>query len=174
MTARRSGSETVRRLAALILTVALLAPAARARAEQWGAMVPGESTMDTVRALRGRPTRTATEKVEGYDTAQWVYEAAQAPPGIARLTIDFGLKTASEFHPELLRSFKLEPRPGVFDRNSVLVGWGPPDGVGREGEVDFIFYKEGLFVYFAKDDFHVTSMVFTPPQLPPAPAAPRP
>ena len=166
--ARRSGSEAVRRLFALAFAVALLAPAAGARAEQWGAMVPGESTMETVLALRGAPTRTATEKVEGYDTARWVYEAAQAPGGIARLTIDFGLKTASGYHAEIVRSFKLEPRPGVFDRNSVLVGWGPPAGVGQDGEVEFIFYKEGLFVYFAKDDFHVTSMVFTPPQPPPA------
>jgi len=170
----RSGSEAVRRLAAPALAVTLLAPAAGARAEQWGAMVPGESTMDAVRALRGRPTRTATEKVEGYDTARWVYDADQAPPGITRLTIDFGLKTASGYHAELVRSFKLEPRPGVFDRAWVLQGWGPPAGVGRDGEVDFIFYKEGLFVYFAKDDFHVTSMVFTPPQPPPAPTGPRP
>jgi hypothetical protein len=173
--ARRSGSEAVRRLAALALAVALLAPAANVRAEQWGAMVPGESTMDAVRALRGQPTRTTTEKVEGYDTAQWVYEAVQAPTGITRLTIDFGLKTASGYRPELVRSFKHEPRPGVFDRGLVLVGWGPPAGVGRDGEVEFIFYKEGLFVYFApQDNSHVTSMVFTPPQLPPAPAEPRP
>ena len=172
--ARRSGSEAVRRLAALALAVALLAPAAGVRAEQWGAIVPGESTMAAVRALRGRPTRTATEKVEGYDTAQWVYDADQAPPGITRLTIDFGLKTASGYQPELVRSFKLEPRPGVFDRTLVLQGWGPPAGVGQDGEVEFIFYKEGLFVYFAKDGFQVTSMVFTPPQSPPAPAGPRP
>ena len=164
----------MRPLAALALAVALLAPAANVRAEQWGAMVPGESTMDAVRALRGQPTRTATEKVEGYDTARWVYQGDRAPAGIARLTIDFGLKTASGYHAEIVRSFKLEPRPGAFDRNWVFQGWGPPAGVGQEGGVDFIFYKEGLFVYFAKDDFNVTSMVFTPPQLPPAPAEPRP
>src|SRR5712691_7000141 len=150
----------MRRIAALGLAVALLASAPNVRAEQWGAMVPGESRMAAVRALRGAPTRTATEKVEGYDTTQWVYEAAQAPPGITRLTIDFGLKTASGYHAEVVRSFKLEPRPGVFDRNWVVQGWGPPAGVGRDGEVDFTFYKEGLFVYFAKDDFEVVSMVF--------------
>ena len=170
--ARRSGSEAVRRFAALVLAVALLAPVPNARGEQWGAMVPGESTMAAIRALRGQPTRTTTEKVEGYDTVRWVYEAAQAPRGITRLTIDFGLRTASGYHAEVVRSFKLEPRPGVFDRNWVVQGWGPPAGVGRDGEVDFTFYKEGLFVYFAKDDFQVASMVFTPPQLPPAPAEP--
>lgn len=172
MTARPSGSEAMRRFAALALVVALLATAPNVRAEQWGAMVPGESTMAAVRALRGAPTRTAIEKVDGYDTTQWVYEAAQAPAGITRLTIDFGLRTASGYHAEVVRSFKLEPRPGVFDRNWVVQGWGPPAGVGRDGEVDFTFYKEGLFVYFAKDDFQVASMVFTPPQLPPAPAEP--
>jgi len=173
--ARRSGSEAVRPLAALALAVAFLAPAVNVRAEQWGAMVPGESTMDAVRALRGQPTRTTTVKVDGYDTAQWVYERVQAPPGITRLTIYFGLRTPSGYRPEIVRSFKLEPRPGIFDRGLVLVGWGPPAGVGREGEVEFIFYKEGLFVYFApQDDARVTSMVFTPPQLPPAPAGTRP
>lgn len=172
--ARRSDSEAVRRLVALTLAAALLGPASGARAEQWGAMVPGESTMDVVRGLRGQPTRTATEKAEGYDTARWVYEGDRAPAGITRLTIDFGLKAASGYRPELVRSFKLEPRPGVFDRTLVFQGWGPPAGVGQEGGVDFIFYKEGLFVYFAKDDFQVTSMVFTPPQLPPVPAEPRP
>ena len=171
---RRSGSETVKRLAVLALATALLGPASGARAEQWGAMVPGESTMDAVRALRGAPTRTATEKVDDYDTAQWVYEASQAPPGIARLTIDFGLKTAAGYQAELVRSFKLEPRPGAFDRTSVLQGWGPPAGIGRDGEIGFIFYTEGLFVYFAKDDVQVTSMVFTPPQTPAVPAEPRP
>ena len=173
--ARRSDSEAVRHLAALALAVTLLAPVGGVHAEQWGAMVPGESTMAVVRALRGAPTRTAIEKVDGFDTVRWVYEAAQAPAGIARLTIDFGLKTASGYHAEIVRSFKLEPRPGAFDRQSVLVGWGPPAGVGRDGEDEFIFYQEGLFVYFApKDDSQVTSMVFTPPQLPCAPAEPRP
>jgi hypothetical protein len=90
------------------------------------------------------------------------------------MTVDFGLMTPKGYQAELVRTFKLEPRPGAFDRASVTTGWGTPDGVGRDGEIDFFFYKEGLFVYFDKDGQRVVSMVFTPPQPPPANVAPKP
>lgn len=142
-------------------------------AEQWGGIEPGVSTMANVRTLRGEPTRKGTQKVEGYDTAEWVYDGARAPGGIARMTVDFGLMTPAGYKADLVRTFKLEPKPGAFDRDSVTAGWGPPDGVGKDGEFEFSFYKEGLFVYFDKDGFRVTSMVFTPPQPPPAAVEPQ-
>lgn len=155
-----------------VLVVVLLAGAGAAAAEQWGGIEPGVSTMTSVRELRGEPTRKATQKVDNYDTAEWIYDGPKAPGGVSRMTVDFGLMTPSGYKAELVRSLKLEPKPGVFDKNWIMTGWGAPAGVGKDGEIDFYFYKEGLFVYFDKDGSKVASMVFTPPQLPPAPAAP--
>ena len=163
----------LRRLALGLVIAGLAIGGSSVAAEQWGGIEPGESTMTIVRGLRGEPTRKATQKVEGYDTAEWIYEGPKAPPGITRLTVDFGLMTPAGYRAELVRSLKLEPKPGAFDRESVMSGWGAPAGVGKDGDVDFFFYKEGLFVYFDKDGFKVASMVFTPPQPPPAPAEPR-
>ena len=166
----------MRRLARLTLSLAaaaLVLDAGVAAAEQWGGIEPGESTMAVVKSLRGTPTRTAKQKVEGYDTEEWVYEDAKAPGGIRRLTVDFGLVTPAGYRSDLVRSLKLDPKPGAFDKESVTTGWGAPAGVGKDGEVEFYFYKEGLFVYFDTDGMRVASMVFTPPQLPPGSDEPR-
>jgi hypothetical protein len=160
-----------RRAVGLVLT-ALVLGAHPAVAAQWGGIEPGESTMAVVRGFRGSPTRTATQKVEGYDTAEWTYDEAKSPAGIRRMTVEFGLMTPAGYRPDLVRALKLEPKPGVFDRNWITTGWGPPDGVGKDGDNEFFFYKEGLFVYFGPGSEAVASMVFTPPQLPPGEAAP--
>ena len=161
------------RLTVFLAAAALALDAGAAAAEQWGGIEPGESTMAVVKNLRGTPTRTAKQKVDGYDTEEWVYEDAKAPGGIRRLTVDFGLVTPSGYRPDLVRSLKLDPKPGAFDKESITTGWGAPAGVGKEGEVEFFFYKEGLFVYFAKDGHGVATMTFTPPQIPP-PGTPLP
>ena len=164
---------TLARLTVSLIAAALVLDAGVAAAEQWGGIEPGESTMAVVKSLRGTPTRTAKQKVEGYDTEEWVYEDAKAPGGIRRLTVDFGLVTPAGYRPDLVRSLKLDPKPGAFDKDSITTGWGAPAGVGKEGEVEFFFYKEGLFVYFAKDGHAVATMTFTPPQ-PPPPGMPLP
>jgi hypothetical protein len=161
------------RLMVFLAAAALALDAGAAAGEQWGGIEPGETTMAVVKNLRGTPTRTAKQKVEGYDTEEWVYEDAKAPGGIRRLTVDFGLVTPSGYRPDLVRSLKLDPKPGAFDKESITTGWGAPAGVGKEGEVEFFFYKEGLFVYFAKDGHGVATMTFTPPQIPP-PGTPLP
>ena len=164
---------TLARLTVFLVAAALVLDVGAAAAEQWGGIEPGESTMAVVKSLRGTPTRTAKQKLDGYDTEEWVYEDAKAPGGIRRLTVDFGLVTPSGYRPDLVRSLKLDPKPGAFDKESVTTGWGAPAGVGKEGEVEFYFYKEGLFVYFAKDGHGVVTMTFTPPQIPP-PGTPLP
>jgi len=164
---------TLARFTLFLVAAALVLDGGAAAAEQWGGIEPGESTMAVVKSLRGTPTRTAKQKVDGYDTEEWVYEDAKAPAGIRRLTVDFGLVTPSGYRPDLVRSLKLDPKPGAFDKESITTGWGAPAGVGKDGEVDFFFYKEGLFVYFAKDGHGVATMTFTPPQLPP-PGTPLP
>ena len=161
------------RLGLGLLATALVLYAGAVAAEQWGGIEPGDSTMATVKSLRGTPTRTVKQKVDNYETEEWVYEDARAPAGIRRMTVDFGLVTPAGYRPDLVRSLKLDPKPGAFDKSSVTEGWGPPAGVGKDGEVDFYFYREGLFVYFAKDGHGVATMTFTPPQ-PPPPGTPIP
>ena len=150
-----------------MVALALSGGVAVAAAEQWGGVEPGESTMAVVKSLRGTPTRTAKQKVDNYDTEEWIYEDAKAPAGIRRMVVDFGLMTAAGYRADLVRAFKLDPKPGAFTKEWIIQGWGPPDGVGKEGEVEFFFYKEGLFVYYAADGHAVATMTFTPPQLPP-------
>ena len=158
----------MRRLAGLIVAVvtAVLA-AGPVSAEQWGGLEPGQSTMAVVKSLRGTPSRTQKQKVDNYDTEEWVYEDAKAPGGVKRMTVDFGLMTPAGYRADLVRSLRLEPKPGAFDKDTIVTGWGKPAGLGKDGDVNFYFYKEGLFVYFGPDDHAVVSMTFTPPQLPP-------
>jgi len=167
---------TARRLARLVVGLAAAAlslDGGAVAAEQWGGIEPGVSSIAVVRALRGSPTRIAKQKVDGYDTEEWIYEDTKAPGGIRRMTVDFGLVTPAGYRPDLVRSLKLEPKPGAFAKNTVTTGWGLPDGLGKDGDVEFFFYKEGLFVYFMPDGQAVASMVFTLPQLPPGESAPK-
>lgn len=154
------------------MLLALLATlAGPAWAADWGLIEPGVSTVESVRARYGPPTRATSQKVEGYDAAQWVYEGAQAPAGIVRVTVDFGLLTAAGYKPDVVRSFRLDPKPGAFNKKLVVDGWGEPARVGRDGAFEVFLYEDGLLVYFDQDSGNATAMVFTPPQpLGPAPA----
>jgi len=152
----------VRRLApALLALLALCGPVAAA---EWGTIQPGISTMDGVRGYYGGPTRTETQKVDGYDTTTWIYEGTQAPTGMTRMVVDFGLLQAGGFQGGLVRSFRLEPHPGIFTRDMILTGWGRPTGLSKEGGTDSFFYEDGLVVVFDKESWSAVSMVFTPPQ----------
>jgi hypothetical protein len=141
-----------------------------ATAAEWGTIVPGQSTKGNITARFGAATRTERATVDGYQTAQWSYEGAQAPPGIRRLVVEFGLLTPAGYREDLVRSFRLEPKPTVFNRTIVLNGWGPPARVGREGDSEIFLYQEGLLVYFDRDGWEAQLMVFTVPQ----PALPDP
>jgi hypothetical protein len=157
---------------ALMLGLVLVL-AASATASDWGQIKPGVSTQAEVRSRYGAPTRETPVKVDNYDTVQWSYEGPQAPRGMNKMTVDFGLLTPSGYRKDVVRTFKLEPKHDVFNRKLVVDGWGMPSRVGTEGDLDFFLYEEGLLVYFAKDDRDVPAMIFTLPQkLPPAPATP--
>ena len=152
------------------LALALVAglPAA-AGAADWGGISPGTSTLENVRERYGAPSRETRQKLEGYDTVQWVYEGARAPAGMKRMIVDFGLLAPGGYRANLVRSFTLEPKPRVFDYVMVVRGWGVPDGVAeREGRKVY-FYQRGLLVYFDQSGDDTASMVFSPPQ--PEPAA---
>ncbi|MGH7645524.1 MAG: hypothetical protein ACREMR_08045, partial [Gemmatimonadales bacterium] len=60
--------------------------------------------------------------------------------------------------------FRLEPNPGVFTQDTIVKGWGRPDGIRKETGNDSFFYNEGLIVIFDRDAWSAVSMVFTPPQ----------
>jgi hypothetical protein len=158
--------------AALILLLVLAGPAAAA---DWGQIIPGETTEEGVRSRYGAPVKQSVQKVEGYDSAQWVYEGAKAPAGIMRMTVDFGLLLPTGFKKDVVRTFRLEPKPDIFNRRLVLDGWGLPGRLGKDGNLEFFLYKEGLLVYFDAGGERVIAMIFTPPQpLPPADATPIP
>jgi hypothetical protein len=162
----------MRRLAALMLVLLVARPAAGA---SWGQIDPGVTTQAGVRARYGEPAKQSTQKVEGYDAEQWVYEGARAPAGIAKMTVDFGLLKPSGYQKDVVRTFRLEPKPDIFNRRLVLVGWGLPGRAGKEGDLEFFLYREGLLVYFDASGERVIAMIFTPPQpLPPEPGVPPP
>lgn len=153
----------MRRLAALtLLALAALAPAARA--SDWGLIVPGQSTLESVRARYGPPTKAEPQKIDNYDATAWVYAGAQAPPGMLRMTVDFGLLTGAGYKKDVVRSFRLDPKPGVFNKKLVTDGWGRPTKAGVDGNFEIFLYEDGLLVYFPKDGDDATAMIFTPPQ----------
>jgi hypothetical protein len=156
---RRSSSVVAGLAVAFMLLVAV-----GTEASEWGAIVPAESTLDTVRAQYGEPAKRSTQQVDGYDTTEWVYEGDRAPRGLRRLTVSFGLLTPQGYRPELVRTFRLEPVRGVFTQGTVVIGWGEPSAIGRQGDAPAILYDAGLIVVFEPDGWHVREMIFTPPQ----------
>jgi hypothetical protein len=161
---------------ALLLTVAGLASAA-----DFGNIEPGVTTTEQVREYYGRASKEVPAKVEGYDTLQWVYERSQAPEGLVRMTVDFGLLTPSGYKPTVARLLTLEPKPSIFSKKVVIDGWGLPDGEGSRDGVQNFFYREGLLVIFDKEGDNAVRLIFSipqpdsrlaPPTAPAAPAAP--
>jgi hypothetical protein len=157
-----------------LAVMGLLLASVAASAEEWGNIAPGATTLEQVRARYGAPSRETRAKVEGYDTVQWLYEEGRAPNGFYRMTVEYGLVTPQGYQPTLVRALRLEPKPKVFGRNTVLQAWGIPDGFGRQGEQESLFYKVGLIITFNKEGTDAVLLMFTPPQPdPPASAAPR-
>src|SRR5437660_3183047 len=136
---RKGGEAPLRAIAACLL--ALLTLAARpAEAAEWGLIVPGTTTMEIVRARYGQPTKSEPKKVDSYDTVQWVYEGAQAPVGMYRMTVDFGLLTANGYQKDVVRDFRLDAKPGAFNKKLVLDGWGDPSNDGKDGDFEIFLY----------------------------------
>jgi hypothetical protein len=153
-------------LVAVGLLVTLVLSGGVALAAEWGTIAPGTTTLEAVRKRFGEPTRRSTQKVEGYDSTEWVYEGDRAPRGMRRATIEFGLLREGGYKPDIVRLLRLEPTPGVFTRTTVLRGWGPPSRVGKEGDAPLFYYEAGLIVLFDKDGWVARRMLFTPPQPP--------
>jgi hypothetical protein len=148
---------------ALLLALPIARPAP-APAEEWGGIEPGVTAAPAVRARYGAPTRETQGKVEGYDTSQWVYEGAQAPGGINRMTIEYGLLTPQGYKATLVRVIRLEPKAMVFGKNTIVQGFGVPDGATTQNDQETFFYKSGLIVTFNKEGTDAVILNFTPPQ----------
>jgi hypothetical protein len=147
--------------AALVALLALFALGAAAAG--WGTITPGESTTAGVKAEHGEPSKVAKLKAGGYDTTEWTYEGDRAPVGMTRMVVEFGLLTRQGYQPDVVRAFRIEPKPGVFSRDQVIVGWGKPEKGGIQDGVPFMMYNSGLVVYFDKDILNAVSMWFTRP-----------
>ena len=154
----------VRLLGVAVLGIAALVVTTVVEAADWDSIVPGQSTFETVRARFGDPGTRRTQKIEGYDTTEWVYDGDRAPAGIRRLTVAFGILLPEGFKANVVRLFRLEPAPGVFSEQTVIKGWGVPTAVGREGEFPSLAYDDGLLVILEHDRRNVRQMIFTVPQ----------
>lgn len=141
-----------------------------AMAAEWGGIEPGVTTVAGVRERWGPPSREARKKVEAYDTLDWVYEGERAPVGLKRMTVEFGLLISGAFKPDVVRVLTLEPKPGIFLRATVVVGWGVPERSGTQDGRDVFLYDAGLMVSFEKDAQDALTMLFTLPQMPRAAA----
>jgi hypothetical protein len=150
---------------ALLLVTLLLGVARPALAAEWGNITPGVTTIEQVRDLYGRPSRETSATVEDYDTRQWIYERSQAPEGLVRLIVDFGLLTPNGYKPSVVRLVTLEPKPLIFGRKTVMDGWGLPDRAGTRDGFETFFYREGLFVVFDNEATKsATTLIFSIPQ----------
>jgi hypothetical protein len=153
-------------LAGLVALGLLLGPAI-ASAEEWGNIEPGVTTIDQVRARYGGPSKETRAKVEGYDTIQWLFEDARAPGGIQKMVVEYGLLTPEGYKPTVVRVLRLEPKPKIFGKNTVIQAWGVPDGTTSQGDQESYFYKVGLIVTFDKEGAEAVMLNFTPPQFDP-------
>jgi hypothetical protein len=177
-------SERVRAGAAVLVSLGLglfALVAGPAAAADWGGIEPGATTVEQVRARFGAPSRETRAKEEGYETTEWIYEGARAPGGLQKMTVDYGLLTPQGYKPTVVRVLRLEPKPKIFGRNTVIQAWGVPDGISQQNGQDRFFYQTGLVVIFDKQGEEAQLLDFTPPQpaaaparsAPPAPAAPK-
>ncbi|OGK77502.1 MAG: hypothetical protein A2X52_14395 [Candidatus Rokubacteria bacterium GWC2_70_16] len=176
-------------LGALALSLLAVWPEA-GRAAEWGGIEPGVTTAEQLRERYGPPTKETRRKVEGYDTFEWLFEGRQAPVGFIRMTVDFGILMPSGYSPSVVRVLRLDPKPFIFGRDTILDGWGQPDQVGAKDEREMFVYRSGLVVIFDPSGTLATSLYFSvkqpdqpaaapapsaaPPSPSPAPAAPRP
>jgi hypothetical protein len=158
-------------VASLVIQVITLAYPPSTPASEWGLINPGETAMDAVRRHYGNPTRAITQKVDGYDSAEWVYEEGQAPTGMVRMVVEFGMLTPTGYLPQIVRSVLLHPKPGTFNRPLIVQGWGPPTATGQQSGSPAYLYEEGLFVVFDEAVWEVKTMLFVPKQQIPPPAA---
>jgi len=157
-----------RRLAGLLLCLVLI-PAALPAAE-WGGVTPGQSTQDDVRRLFGPPTRERSLREQGYETLEWTYEGKEAPEGLVKLEVQFGLLGPEGFKPTTVRVLALYPKANRFPLVSLRVGWGTPSQQGTDSKTGrpTLIWDEGLVVFLDQEGRWAEEMHFVIPQPPAA------
>jgi hypothetical protein len=153
-----------RALLVLLALGACLLGSEGARAEEWGGIDPGVTTLEQVQARYGAPSKETRAKTEGYDTVQWVYEGGRAPTGLERMIVDYGLLTPQGYKATMVRLLRLEPKAKIFGRNTVVQGWGVPDAISNQNGQDTFFYKSGLLVTLDKEGKEAVLLTFMPAQ----------
>ena len=151
---------------ALVL-VALLVLAGVAGAAGWGGITPGESTRRDVEARYGRPTQERAVTEGGLTGSEWTYGGAQAPAGLDRLVVGFGLLRRGTFVPELVRVVMLYPKPRVFTVPELIAGWGKPDGIGTDqqsGRSILRWEARGILAALDQKEEFAEVLVFAPEQ----------
>jgi hypothetical protein len=146
-----------------------------ALAADWGGIVPAVTSAEAVRERYGAPSKEVKRKVDGYDTFEWAYEGQQAPPGFNRMTIEFGILLPGGYSATTVRVLRLDPRPRLFTKDTVVTGWGEPDRATTQNDRDVFFYRSGLVVTFDQEGVDATSLFFTvmQPNITPAPPEAR-
>jgi hypothetical protein len=152
----------------LLAGLLALGLAGTAQASEWGGITPGVTTLEQVRERYGAPSKEAKVKLEGYDTTTLTYEGSKAPAGMNRLVVEVGWLAKDGYKPNVVRIFRLEPRPLIFPLQSVMDGWGLPSAAGDSGGRPTFFYEEGLVVIFDAQGLTAESMSFSLPQPLPA------
>lgn len=152
-----------------LLALLALWPVALSAAD-WGGITPGRSTQEDVRRLFGPPTQQRILTEDGHQTQEWTYEQAQAPPGLIRLTVAFGLLAPDGFKPTLVRALILYPKENLFPLPAIQTGWGQPSRQGTDKDTGrpTLYYDEGLVVFLDKEGRWAEEMYFIIPQPPPA------
>ncbi|PYM44046.1 MAG: hypothetical protein DMD77_00925 [Candidatus Rokuibacteriota bacterium] len=174
----------------MLAGVVALGLAGTAQASEWGGITPGVTTLEQVRERYGAPAKESKTKLENYDITTLTYEGSRAPAGMIRLVVEVGWLAKDGFKPNVVRVFRLEPRPLIFPIQAIMDGWGIPSAAGESGGRPTFFYEEGLVVIFDPQGVNAENMSFTLPQAippsafkggpagqpgqPPAAAAPKP
>ena len=170
----------MRYLAALTLGLILVAASVSltppaALAADWGGIVPAVTSAEAVRERYGPPTTEVKRKVDNYDTFEWTYEGQQAPPGFNRMAVEFGILLPGGYSATTVRVLRLDPRPRLFSKDTVVTGWGEPDRATTQNDRDVFFYRSGLVVTFDQEGVDATSLFFTvvQPNITPSPPEAR-
>jgi hypothetical protein len=148
----------------IVVAAGLLVWASVASGASWGGIVPGETGRAEVMDRYGEPSEESRSKIGQHESTAWTYEGTRAPTGLIRMVVEFGILKDGKYAPDVVRTFRIEPKPGVFERRHVVLGWGTPDRGGMQDGVPVLIYKSGLTVYFDQDIINAISLWFTVPQ----------
>jgi hypothetical protein len=153
-------------LAALGLAAGVASPA---RAASWGGITPGETTRTELLAHYGPPTQERSVVEEGHTVPELTYAGSQAPPGLVRMVVSFGLIRSGQLDPDLVRALTIYPEARVFTAAQIAIGWGTPEAIGADEQTkrSVIRYEsKGLFVVMDPTGSWAEMMLFAP--VPPA------